>query len=64
MNIENLIVNDGSNRQKVKQICELLPDRRTSILPLAFDVKAVYLSNLSGLVIATQKCKATRVSQL
>ena len=47
MDTENLTIYRGRQRQVVKQVRELLPDGKTSILALALDLEAVDLRNLA-----------------
>ena len=53
MHAEYIILNDCSNRQKVKQIGELLPDLRRTILTLTFRVETVDLRDLSRFMVAS-----------
>ena len=64
MHVEHFAVNYGSNWQIVEEICELLPNNWTTILALAFDIKAIYLSDLSALVVAAKNGDATTESHL
>jgi hypothetical protein len=47
VNAENLAVNDSSKDEKIKYLAARLPDRRVSILLLAFLVKAINLGDLA-----------------
>ena len=57
MDTENLTIYRGRQRQVVKQVRELLPDGKTSILALALDLEAVDLRNLARFMITSQKKK-------
>jgi hypothetical protein len=54
MQTEHLIFNHCCQRQQVKQICEILPNIRISILSQAFIIKAIDLCDLSGFVVASK----------
>jgi hypothetical protein len=53
MQAENFILHHGGKRKEVKELSKILPNIGISVFPLALIVKSVYLSNLSGLVIAS-----------
>ena len=53
METEELVFNNGSKRQVIKEFGKGLPDRRIAILTTALVIEAVDLSNLAGLVIAS-----------
>jgi len=52
--VSHLSVYQGSERQVVKQICEVLPDVGIAILPETLVVEAIHLSDLSRLMVPTQ----------
>ena len=53
MNCKYFVVDNGSDRKVVEDIREHLPHPRITILLLALGVKAIYLRDLSGLVISS-----------
>ena len=55
MDAENLTIYRGRQRQVIKQVRELLPDRETSVLFLALNLKAVDLRDLARFMITSQK---------
>ena len=61
---EDLVVDQGSQRQVVEQICEELPDVGISVLAKTLIIEAVYLCDLSGFVVAAQDGDSGRVSDL
>lgn len=52
MQAENLVVDESGEGEVVKEVGEVFPHIRVSILSKAFVIKAVNLSNLARLVIA------------
>ena len=56
MEAKDLILNNSSERQQIKQISVILPHIRISVLPQTLIVKSVDLSDLSRLVISSQNC--------
>ena len=54
LQVSHLSVYQGSERQVVKQICEVLPNIGVAILPETFVVEAVHLCDLSRLMVSTQ----------
>ena len=63
MDAEYFIIYCGSQWQKVKQIGELLPNLKTAIFALAFNLKSVDLSDLARLVIAAKQVESPRISE-
>lgn len=59
---EDLILDQGGERQEIEKIGEVLPDIRISVFPEALVVKAVDLGDLTRLVIASQDGDALGVS--
>jgi hypothetical protein len=53
MNCKDFVINDGCNRKVVKDVSKVLPNKCVPILGLTLHVKAVVLSDRSGLVIAS-----------
>lgn len=49
-----LAFNQCCDRKIVKQVCKVFPDIGITIFPQTFIVKAVYLGDLAGFVVATQ----------
>ena len=62
MQAEDFLFDDCSEWEVVKQICEVLPHVCIAILPEALVVKAVDLSDLSRLVIASEDGNAVFVA--
>ena len=64
MQAEYLIVNEGSERQEVEKVGKVLPDIRVSVFSHAFIVKAIHLSDLPRLVVASGEVNSRRVPDL
>lgn len=62
MKTENLIVDQGSEREVVEEVGEILPHVGVAILSETFIVKAINLSNLTGLVVSSKDSDALGVS--
>ena len=62
MEAEDLILDEGGQRQKVEEVGEVLPDVRIAIFSKALIVEAVNLSDLTGLVVAAEDGDARRVA--
>ena len=62
MHTEQIIVYDGTYREVIEKICYILPHIGIAVLTLAFGVEAIHLSDLAGLVIASQQSYAHRIS--
>ena len=62
MEAENLVVNQGSQRQIVKEVREKLPDICIAVFPKTLVVKTIYLCNLTRFVVTTKDCNSGRVS--
>lgn len=54
MEAEDLIFDDGSQGQVVKQLSELLPDICVAVFTQAFIIETIYLCDLSRLVVASE----------
>ena len=63
MHTENFAIDSSRQRQIIKQVGELLPDDKAAILFLAFNLKAVDLSDLARFMIASQQVEPVRVAQ-
>ena len=61
MYTEDLVVDCCRNRKIIKEVCELLPDRGGSVLPLALGKEPVDLGVLSALMVASEQGHAPRV---
>lgn len=59
---ENLVVDQGSQRQVVEEIGKVLPYVGVAVLSKAFIVETIDLGNLSGLVVASENGDALGVS--
>ena len=64
MDVENFTIDYGCNRQVVEEVSELLPNHRTAELALAFNVEAVDLSDLTSLMVASEKGEPFGMPQL
>lgn len=64
MKTEDLVVDQGSEGEVVKEVGKILPDISVSIFTEAFVVEAVDLSDLTGLVVSSEDCDSLRVSDL
>lgn len=51
MHAKYSLVDNSSDRQEVKQVGKLLPNRLRAVLALAFSKETIYLCCLSGLMI-------------
>jgi hypothetical protein len=61
---ENLVVDQGGQREVIEKIREVFPDICVSVLAKALVVEAVHLSDLSRLVVSTEDGDALGVSNL
>lgn len=61
---EYLPVHQRGQRQEIEQIREVFPHGRVAVLAQAFVVEAVYLSDLTGLVVSSQDGYSLAVSDL
>lgn len=61
---EDLIIDQGSERQVVEQVCKVFPDIRVAVLAETLVVETVDLGDLAGLVVATENGDALWVSNL
>lgn len=64
MQAEDLIIDQRSEGEVVKQVGKVLPDVGVSVFTEALVVKTVYLSDLAGLVVSTEDGYALGVSNL
>lgn len=64
MQTEDLVVDEGGQGKVVKQIGEVLPDVRVSILSEALVVETVHLGDLARLVVSTEDGDALRIANL
>lgn len=62
MESENLIIDDGRQRQKVEQIGVVAPDVGVAIFSEAFVIETVYLCNLPGFVVTAEDGDSMGVS--
>jgi len=62
MQTENLRSNDCSQRKVVEQLSKLLPHFSISILPQAFIIEPVNLSDLSALMVASKDGQSLWIS--
>ena len=54
MKAEELILDDSSEREEVKELGETFPDIRVSVFSAALIVEAINLGNLPRLMVASQ----------
>jgi hypothetical protein len=59
---QDLAIDNGGEDKEVKNVTAGLPHRSVAVLLLTFLVEAVYLCNLAGLVVASDKDDAIGVS--
>lgn len=64
MDAKHSAVNDGGKVEVVKDLAAALPDVGIAVFALALVVKAVYLGDLSTLVVAPEQSDAGRMSRL
>ena len=62
MKAEDLVLDEGSEGEKVEQICKIFPDVGVAVLPQALIVEAIDLSDLARLVVTSQDSDALWVS--
>ncbi len=62
MEAEDLVVDEGGERQVVKEVGEVLPNIGVAIFPKAFVIKAIHLRDLTGFVITAEDGDALGVS--
>ena len=48
---EDLILNNGSEREVVKEVCEVFPDIRVAVFPQTLVVESINLGNLTTLMV-------------
>jgi len=61
---EDLVVDEGRQRQEVEQVCEVLPHVGVAVLAQALIVEAVNLRDLARLVVAAQDSDAAGIADL
>ena len=64
MQAEDLIVNESGQGEVIEEISEELPHIGVAVLPQAFVVEAVNLSDLAGFVVSSQDGDALGISNL
>jgi hypothetical protein len=64
METENLILDDSSQGQIIKELCELFPDVRVPVFPQALIVETIYLGDLSTLVVSSEDSESVLVADL
>ena len=55
MNTEDLSINDSSEDKEIENLAARLPDRSVTILLLTFLIETIDLSNLAGLMVASNE---------
>ena len=53
MDCKDFVLNDGSDWKVIEYVCKILPNKSVSILGLTLHVKAIILSDSSGLMISS-----------
>jgi hypothetical protein len=64
MKTENLVIDQGSEGEVVKEVGEILPDISVSVFAKTFVVETVDLGDLTGLVVSSEDGDSLRVSDL
>ena len=64
MHAEYSRINHRSKWEKIEQLHKLSPDKRASILADTLCLKTIGLSDLSGLVVASDQSKSAGIPQL
>ena len=64
MNAENFTINNGGEDKEIENLAARLPDRRITVLLLAFLVETVDLSDLARLVVTTDEGNFVRVPSI
>ena len=64
METEDLIFDDSSQGQIVEELCELFPDVRVPVFPQALIIEAIYLGDLSTLVVSSEDSESVLVADL
>jgi hypothetical protein len=59
---EDLVIDEGSKREVVEQVCEELPDVGIAIFAQALVVEAVHLCDLSRFMVTAQDGDSGRIS--
>lgn len=61
---EDLVVDEGGEREIVEEVSEVLPDARIAIFAQALVIETIHLGNLAGLVVSAKDGDALRVADL
>lgn len=64
MQAENLLLNDGAEREVVEEVGQVLPDVRVTILPKTFVIKTINLGDLSTLMVTSKDANSVLESYL
>ena len=64
MDTKYIIINDDTQRQKIKHIRKIMPDIRISIFPITFRIEPITLGNPSTFMIPTNQMHPTRPPEL
>jgi len=59
---ENTIIDNSSQRQVIEYVSTVSPDIQRAILPQALVIETINLSDLSALMIATDKSDKVRIA--
>ena len=62
MEAEDLVVNEGSEREVIEEICEVFPHVGIAIFSKTLVIEPVDLCNLAGFMVATKDGDALGVS--
>jgi len=61
---EDSVVYQRCQRKIVEHVCEVFPNDRVAVLPKALIVEAVYLRDLTGLVVSAENRYSVRIPNL
>lgn len=64
MEAENLVVDEGGQREVIEQVGEVLPHVCIAVFAQALVVEAIYLCDLTRFVVTTKDCNSAWVSDL
>ena len=62
MNAENFVIDNCSEGKVVEDFCAVAPNVDRAVLSETFVVESVHLSDLTGLMVASDQCDAFGVS--
>ena len=59
-----MVVDERSEREKIKEVCEISPNIRVAVFAQTFVVKAVHLRDLPRLVVPSEDGDTVAISKL